>query len=150
MPQAPSTSRWAPVRRVAGFGIDALADNLDEVRRGSGDVPCVVLQNVAFKAGTAALTPRSRTELELIAKVLNAQSDHRIEIGSRLGPGTPMPTDAKLRADRVRIVRDSLITMGVPPERLLVETSGTYERVTDDVAKLGPGRRQSIGMCVHA
>lgn len=145
-----SSTRWAPVRRVAGFGIDALADNLDEVRRGSGDVPCVVLPELTFRAGTISMQARTREELELVSKVLNAQTQHRIEIGSRLGPGRPMASDDRLRAERVRLVRESLIALGVAPERLLPESNGTYERVTDDVAKTGVARRQSIGMCVHA
>lgn len=107
-------------------------------------MPCVVFRSLVFKAGTTVYAPRTRAELMTLASVLKEVPGHRLEIGSRLGPGRPMASDQQLRAERARLVRDSLIALGVMPERLVLEQADTFERV-DDV-----GRKQSIGLCVHS
>ena len=138
-----------PQRRIAGFGADALLDQLEETRRAPDDVPCVAFRNLVFKAGTTVFAPRSKTQLELMAKALNTVASHRVEIGSRLGPGRPMASDALLRSERARVIRLGLIGLGVAPDRMLLDPGEAYERVAEDVGRGSAGRAQSIGVCVH-
>ena len=145
----PTSRGVVPQRRVAGFGADALLDQLEEARRAPDDVPCVVFRSLVFKAGTTVFAPRSRAEIEAIAKALSAVPAHRIEIGSRLGPGRPMASDVLLRSERARVVRLGLIGLGVAPDRMLLDPGEAYERVAEDVARASGGRAQSIGVCVH-
>lgn len=148
---AETTARtWPPGHRIAGFGPDALVDLLEDTRRARDDVACVMFRSITFKAGTTLYQPRARAELELLAKVLREFPDHRVEVGSRLGPGRPMATDPKLRIDRASLVRQNLIELGVTPARLLVDTGEAYERVAEDVGRVNGGRVQSMGVCVHA
>ena len=149
-PAEPSVKSWAAGYRIAGFGPDALVDLLGDARRARDDIACVMFRNVVFKSGTTVYQPRARAELELVAKVLAENPGQRVELGSRLGPGRPMSTDAKLRTDRSGLVRDDLIALGVAPSRLAIDTHEAYERVAEDVARVKGGRVQSIGVCVHA
>ena len=147
---APSRATiFAPVLRVAGFGHDALVDQLEETRRSRGDVACVVMRELVFKAGTAQLVPKTTGELATVAKVLTLFPERRIEIGSRLGPGRPLASDAKLRADRARIIHASLVSMGVPGDKLVLDPGDAYDRAGDDLTRAGASRMQSIGLCVR-
>ncbi len=146
----PIAKAWAPGHRIAGFGPDALVDLLGETRRARDDVACVMFRNVVFKAGTTVYQPRALAELDLVAKVLIENPGQRVELGSRLGPGRPMATDAKLRTDRSSLVRENLIARGVAPSRLVIDTNEAYERVAEDVGRVNGGRAQSIGVCLHA
>lgn len=146
-PVAPG--RWAPARRVAGFGPDGLADVLDDVRRSRDDIPCVMMRDVVFRAGSTVLAAGMAPRLALIAEVLSTVKTRRIEIGSKLGPGRPMASDAKLRTDRAAVIRAHLVDLGVAPDRLLIDTGEAYERVAADVSRAEGTRAQSIGLCVH-
>ena len=95
------------------------------------------------------MAARTRAQVETVAKVLAAFPSHRVEVGSRLGPGRPMVTDAVLRSERARIIRNEMIALGIAPERLMLEQGDTYERVVDDVTRAGAPHVQSIGLCVR-
>ncbi len=140
---------WAPVRRIAGFGHDALVDQLEDTRHSAGDVPCVVMRELTFKAGTPQFHARVNQELATVAKVLALFPERRVEIGSRLGPGRPLPSDAKLRADRAQAVRTALIRLGIAADKLLPEPGDGYDRAADDLTRAGASRVQSIGLCVR-
>ncbi len=140
--------RWAPQRRVAGIGVDDLASVLDDTRRGGDDIACVMLRKVVFKAGSRVLLPSARTEFELAAQVLATVKSRSIEIGSKLGPGRPMASDAALRIDRATIIRNRLIDLGVPAALLVVDSAEGYERVAADVSRAEGSRAQSMGICV--
>jgi hypothetical protein len=142
-------SRWAPQRRIAGFAADDLTRLLADAQKAPDDVPCVAFRDLAFTAGTPKPEQRASRQLALIAKALNGVAGRRIEIGSRLGPGRPMHSDKPLRAERVRVVRDTLIRYGISPDRLLVDHDDAFERVAEDVGRAAGGRVQSIGLCVH-
>lgn len=149
---APATARargGPVVHRIAGFGPDGLMDQLEAVRRSSDDVACAMFKEVKFRAGMPVLLPRSLNHLDTIAQVLNAVPERRIEIGSKLGPGRPMSTDAKLRTDRANLIRENLIELGVKRERLTIDTGENFERVAWDVSRANGGRVQSIGICVY-
>lgn len=148
-PAASTAARWAPVHRLSGFGADGLADALDDVRRAGDDIRCVAFRDVVFKAGSRSLAPKTNGQLALAAEMIGTGAGQRIEIGSKLGPGRPMASDAKLRTDRAVIVRDQLIALGVRPERLMIDVSESYERVAADVSRANGARAQSIGLCVH-
>jgi outer membrane protein OmpA-like peptidoglycan-associated protein len=107
-----------------------------------------MFRNVVFKGGTTVYRPSARADLEQVAKVLNDNPGRRVELGSRLGPGRPMVTDAKLRTDRADVVRNSLISLGVAPARLAIDTGEAYERVAEDVGRINGGRVQSMGVCI--
>ncbi len=144
----PKRGRWEPQRRVAGFGVDDLASVLDDTRRGGDDIACVMLRKVVFKAGSRVLLASARTELELAAQVLATVKSRSIEIGSKLGPGRPMASDAALRIDRATIIRNRLIDLGVPATLLVVDSAEGYERVAADVTRADGSRAQSAGICV--
>ena len=146
----PSPSRtWAPSRRIAGFGADALVDQLDEPRRAADDVPCVVFEQVQFRAGTAAPMRAAPRELDLIATSLATTSSGRIEIGSRIGTTRMTPANMRLAADRAQFVRNALVSRGVSPERLAVDTRASYhELLGDDLGRMGIKRVPSVGLCV--
>lgn len=107
-----------------------------------------MFRNVVFKGGTTIYRPGARADLEQIAKVLRDNPGGRVELGSRLGPGRPMATDAKLRTDRAELVRKTLISLGVAPARLAIDTREAYERVAEDVGRVDGGRIQSMGVCI--
>jgi outer membrane protein OmpA-like peptidoglycan-associated protein len=137
------------MKRIAGFGADALVDQLEETRRAGDDIACVVFRGLVFKAGSTTFTPRALQELDTVARALLTVPEKRVEIGSRLGPGRPMASDARLRLDRARLVRERLISRGVAPGRLLIDEGEGYERVADDLTRAGGTRVQSMGLCVH-
>lgn len=136
-------------RRIAGFGADDFLDQLEETRRARDDAPCVMFRGVQFRAGSTVFAPGARTELDTIARVLREFPARRIEVGSKLGPGRPMASDAALRVDRAMLVRQTLISLGIDGERLTVDTAEAYERVADDVSRARGARVQSIGLCIH-
>ena len=149
-PQRPPVETWWEAhRRIAGYGFDALIDQLETTKPSQDDIPCIMLRELRFRAGTAQGDATLQTQIGLLAKILAAFPDRRVEIGSRLGPGRPMATDPALRAGRVSAVRDGLVRLGVPASRVLVEPDGTFERVSEDARRLGLARTQSMGVCLR-
>lgn len=124
-------------------------DQLEDTRRPPDDIACVVFRELRFLAGNTVMAPRTRTELQTVAEVLAAVPEPRIEIGSQLGPGRPLSTDPMLRAERVRIIRNELVALGIAPSRLMVDQGEAYERLIGIESRAGIAPPQSIGLCVR-
>lgn len=108
-----------------------------------------MFRDLTFKAGTTTFGPRALAQIGLIAEALNAVPGHRIEIGSKLGPGRLMASDARLRAGRATRVHDRLVALGIAPGRLMIDRAEAYESVAADVSRAAGSRAQSMGLCVH-
>ena len=84
---APLAARkWQPSRRVAGFGVDALVDQLEDASRPADDQPCITFARLRFRPATAQPLRGMQNELALVAGILGAFKEARVEIGSRSAP----------------------------------------------------------------
>lgn len=150
-PRAPpsSSTNWMPARRIAGFGADALVDQLEEKRRPADDLPCVVFDQVKFRASTAQPFNGSAREIALIAETLAAFPSARVEIGSRIGTNRLTQANLNLAVERAAYVRNAIVARGIPSERLIVDTDASYHILIDDLTRIGTARAPSIGVCLQ-
>ncbi len=91
---------------------------------------------VVFERGTAKLAPASRDQLEELAKLLDDESDLRIQVGFA-AEGNVSPELAKARA---KALREALLDLDAPANRVaLRETSGQAEIAKVEIAN-GPAQ----------
>ena len=141
--------RWMPMRRIAGFGADALVDQLEDTHRPADDLPCVAFEQVRFRVGTAQPFNGSVREIALIAESLAAFPSVRVEIGSRIGTNRLTPANQTLAVQRAAYVRNAIMARGIPLERLAVDTAASYHTLIDDLSRIGAARAPSIGVCIR-
>lgn len=149
-PAAITSARRAavPMRRVAGFGHDALIDQLEDATRPRDDLPCVAFDKVQFRAGTARPVGGAPSEIEMLAMVLAAVPGPRVEIGSRIGTVRMTPANRQLAVQRARYVHDELVRRGIPSERLTIDAATAFHELMDDVGRMTARRLASVGVCV--
>ena len=78
----------------------------------------LVLRNVFFASGSAALDERSEAELRQLLRLLAGNPALRILIGGHTYDESSDTDNLRLSAARARTVRDYLVDAGVAPERL--------------------------------
>ncbi|MFN0016579.1 MAG: OmpA family protein [Saprospiraceae bacterium] len=78
----------------------------------------VVLRNVFFETGSAALLPASTTELDRLATLLRETPALRIEIGGHTDNVGDDASNQTLSENRAKAVYDYLARTGIPAERL--------------------------------
>jgi len=91
---------------------------------------------VVFQRGTAKLAPASRDQLEELAKLLDDESDLRIQVGFA-AEGDVTPELAKARA---KALREALLDLDAPAQRVaLREVKGDAEVAKLEIAN-GPAQ----------
>ena len=78
----------------------------------------VVLRNVFFETGSAALRSQSLTELDRLTKLLTESPKLKIQINGHTDNVGDDPINQTLSEARAKAVQDYLLTKGVAPERL--------------------------------
>ena len=101
----------------------------------------IILRNVLFETGSAALKPVSRTELNRLRDLLNSRPRMRIQVNGHTDNVGGEADNLQLSKDRARAVYDYLVGEGIDPDRLQSEGYGeTRPIATNDTAE---GRRQN-------
>jgi outer membrane protein OmpA-like peptidoglycan-associated protein len=78
----------------------------------------VVLRNVFFETGSAALLPASTTELDRLAALLQETPALRIQISGHTDNVGDDTSNQTLSENRAKSVYDFLVQKGIPAERL--------------------------------
>jgi outer membrane protein OmpA-like peptidoglycan-associated protein len=89
----------------------------------------VVLNNIFFETGKAALTPESRLELEKAIELMRTNPTMVVEIGGHTDNVGDDSFNMKLSHDRARSVRDYLVKGGIASERLQAKGYGELNPV---------------------
>ncbi len=92
----------------------------------------VVLNNVFFETGSAALQPRSRIELNRLKDLLEENPGMRIQINGHTDNVGSDEDNQQLSKARAKAVRDYLIEQGVAAERLEYKGFGESEPVANN------------------
>jgi outer membrane protein OmpA-like peptidoglycan-associated protein len=89
----------------------------------------VVLNNIFFESGKAALSPQSRLELEKAVELMKANPTMVIEVGGHTDNVGDDGSNMKLSHDRARSVLDYLVKAGVPLARVQAKGYGELNPV---------------------
>lgn len=92
----------------------------------------LILEGVTFDFDSDALTPNSRTILDIVAVSLQASSKIRVEIGGHTDSEGGEAYNEQLSLRRAQAVRDHLINKGIDPGRLEVRGYGASEPKSDN------------------
>lgn len=84
----------------------------------------VVLNNIFFETGKAALSPESRVELEKAIELMKHNPTMIIEVGGHTDNVGDDATNMKLSHDRAKAVRDYLMNSGIKSERMQAKGYG--------------------------
>lgn len=99
----------------------------------------VVLNNIFFETGKAALTPQSRVELEKAVDLLKTNPTMIIEVGGHTDNVGDDAYNMKLSHDRAKSVREYLANAGIASERVQAKGYGESNPIatneTDDGRK---------------
>ena len=125
--QCPNTSRE--------FQVDAV---------GCVVVETVVLEALAFAVNSATLSSSTGATLSNIAASLRAYPTLVIEIGGHTDSQGSQEFNLKLSQKRANAVRDALIAMNVPGNRLVAEGYGEFRPVADNKTADGRARNRRV------
>ena len=126
---------WAP-GQAEFAALDTRLVELEGVRE--------VLRGVTFKTGSAELTTKAQTALDLVANKLMRNPDRRIEIaGHASATGNP-ERNKVLSQQRAESVRSYLIRKGVGPERLTARGYGDSQPMASNETAQGRRANQRI------
>jgi outer membrane protein OmpA-like peptidoglycan-associated protein len=99
----------------------------------------VVINNIFFETGKAALTPQSYLELEKAIDLLRTNPTMVIEVGGHTDNVGDDATNMKLSHDRAKTVREFLVSRGIASERAQAKGYGESNPIatndTDDGRK---------------
>ncbi len=104
----------------------------------------LILKGVAFRTGSAQLTPGSIGVLAEVAQSLRARPDSKIEIrGHTDATGNP-ESNRELSQRRAMSVRDSLIQMGISPSRITAVGYGQDFPIADNETREGRSKNRRV------
>ncbi len=123
-----------PLQPIPVSNESAAAQNLKE------NEP-VILRNVFFETGFAALKPTSRTELDRLKNLLDKNPALRIQINGHTDKVGSEADNQLLSEQRAKAVYDYLLEAGVEADRLQYEGYGESRPIADNDTE--EGRRQN-------
>jgi len=77
-----------------------------------------------FKAGTTTLIPGARFELRRMAEIIRSHAEVKVEIGGHTDDSGSVEDNLKLSLKQAQVVRDAMVQLGVPRDRLTVKGYG--------------------------
>jgi outer membrane protein OmpA-like peptidoglycan-associated protein len=101
-----------------------------------------------FATNSATLEPQSQEQLGNIAKILEAYPSVRVKIGGYTDNTGSPAANLKLSQDRATSVRNELVRLGVPGERLEAEGYGQEHPVADNSTEAGRAQNRRIALRV--
>jgi outer membrane protein OmpA-like peptidoglycan-associated protein/tetratricopeptide (TPR) repeat protein len=78
----------------------------------------MILKNIYFEFGKAALKPESHAMLDNVVKLMESNETIRIEISGHTDNVGSLKANTKLSSDRAKAVVDYLVQKGIKPDRL--------------------------------
>lgn len=84
----------------------------------------IVINNIFFETGKAALSPKSNVELEKAYELLKANPTMVIEVGGHTDNVGDDASNMKLSHDRAKAVRDYLVNRGITSQRVQAKGYG--------------------------
>jgi outer membrane protein OmpA-like peptidoglycan-associated protein len=97
----------------------------------------IVLNNIFFETGKAALSPQSRLELSKAIDLMKTNPTMVIEVGGHTDNVGEDATNMKLSHDRAKSVRDYLVNAGITSERIQAKGYGELNPVATNDTEEG-------------
>ena len=107
---------------------------------GEKDVKDIAPVDLLFEFDSAALSPSSRADLEVLATFAKCQTKGAIILEGHADPRGTQAYNMQLSGARAAAVRQKLIAMGVPSDRIVVTFSARRERPEPADVRRGPPR----------
>jgi len=101
-----------------------------------------------FNSGSATLQPQSNEQLQNIASILRAYPNVHMRIGGYTDNTGSADQNLTLSNDRANSVMNSLVNLGVAPDRLDARGYGQDHPVADNSTEEGRARNRRISMLV--
>ncbi len=120
----PVTSRFEEVKKNIG---------LKPIEKGAK----VVLNNIFFETGKAALSPQSTLELQKAIDLMKQNPSMVIEVGGHTDNVGEDATNMKLSHDRAKTVRDYLVNGGITSQRVQAKGYGELNPVASNDTDAG-------------
>jgi outer membrane protein OmpA-like peptidoglycan-associated protein len=146
----PTVKRILPgdiiIAMPAGSTEDRLAAFLESAANGS---TTIAIDRLTFSSGSAQLTPRSREQVDTIAKVLRAYPQARIIVAGYTDDRGNEAANLSLSHTRARAVNDRLITDGVSSNRVHAQGFGSQKPVADNDTEEGRSQNRRVVLEVN-
>ena len=126
---------WSP-GQVEFAALDTRLLELEGVRQ--------VLRGVTFKTGSAELTTKAQTSLDLVANKLMRNPDRRVEIGGHASATGNPERNMVLSQQRADTVRNYLVSKGIGPDRVKARGYGDTKPVASNETTAGRRANQRI------
>ena len=101
-------------------------------------------RDILFASGTAEFAGDSARKIEIIAGLLLSHPGVRVEIEGHTDSSGPARANLALSQQRANAVRDALVTIGVPRERLVAYGYGEGVPLMDNATSEGRARNRRI------
>jgi outer membrane protein OmpA-like peptidoglycan-associated protein len=133
--QAEQAARAAAEQRERAQSLEQQLQELQAKQSNRG--PVVTLQDVVFDVGRAELRPGAYRTLERLAQVLRQHPERRVRVEGFTDSTGSEDLNLDLSQRRAMAVRDALVGMGVPPERIEVRGFGEAFPVASNATVAG-------------
>ncbi|MGH9627863.1 MAG: OmpA family protein, partial [Bryobacteraceae bacterium] len=101
-----------------------------------------------FDSGSAIPSLESEEQLQNAASILKAYPGVQLEIGGYTDDTDDSTSNIALSENRAEAVRQKLIEMGIPGERLQTEGYGNQNPIADNLTEEGRARNRRISIRV--
>ncbi|MCD6019925.1 MAG: OmpA-like periplasmic protein [Bacteroidetes bacterium] len=120
--------------------MNVVPDTLKEIHPNS----LIILKNVLFRTGEAALLKASRSELDLIVDYLKKNKDKNIEISGHTDNSGNEKSNRKLSTGRAKAVADYLELSGIDRARIIYTGCGSSRPVANNETDEGKQQNRRV------
>jgi outer membrane protein OmpA-like peptidoglycan-associated protein len=106
----------------------------------------IVVRNIFFTTGKAALQPDSKTELDKIVDLMTKYPNLILEISGHTDASGPDDLNMKLSLERAIVVQDYLVAHGIDKSRLRTKGFGESQPIAINYNKDGSPNKQGMAM----
>ena len=109
----------------------------------------IVLDNILFDFGKAAITPEATQILDRLALFLKENRDKRVDLEGHADAVGRETTNLRLSAKRAAAVKDYLVKHGIEASRISVQGFGGIKPIADGKTETGRARNRRVEIKVR-
>jgi len=109
----------------------------------------IVLDNILFDFGKAAITPEATKALDRLAVFLKENRDKRVELEGHTDAVGKEPYNLRLSGKRAAAVKDYLVKRAIEASRISVQGFGGIKPIADGKTEAGRARNRRVEIKVR-
>jgi OmpA-OmpF porin, OOP family len=107
----------------------------------AGQAPLAIIR---FESSNLALTPQAQADLVNVFNMMSQKPSMKVEVGGHTdNVGDPV-VNLKLSVDRARFVRNYLVKLGIPPDRIIVQGYGSTRPLVENGTPEGRAQNRRV------